>query len=260
MLYFQYDLTITLWASFLITMAGVLDSADGQLARMSNQSTELGRIIDGAIDNAVFVVAYIAGCTYFYQGDYGWQIYLLGVPAGLIGHSYSSAVYELYKTEYLYYVTQADYAKIASLDEIKQKLKEHKGINKLLFWMYYDYTKKQHWLSTRTPEMRATFEKYAFNPNTKEKFANMYREMIKPTMIWWALVGGTNVHRTLLMVFSIFGRFDLYLVVVLLKMIPFLIVSQLQKARDEKLLEQLEDNCSSKPSQQLIQSRLLETA
>lgn len=246
LIYYQYDWKITLMASLLITIAGVLDSADGQLARLSNQSTELGRIIDGAIDNCVFVAAYLAGCTYFYYGDIGWPIFLMGIAAGFISHSYSSAVYEMYKTEYLYYVGQVKEAKIPSLEHIKHRLTEHTGMSKLLFWVYYDYTKKQYWLSTRTPAIRETYEKYAFHPETKDKFIDLYRELIKPTMIWWALVGGTNVHRTLLMVFSIFGRFDLYLVVVILKLIPFIIVSYLQKSRDNKLVSLLEENFEGK--------------
>ncbi|MBV6645844.1 MAG: CDP-alcohol phosphatidyltransferase family protein, partial [Cyclobacteriaceae bacterium] len=59
LLYFQESWVITLSGSILITIAGVLDSADGQLARMSGQSTDLGRIIDGLIDNLVFLACYI---------------------------------------------------------------------------------------------------------------------------------------------------------------------------------------------------------
>ena len=55
LLYYQDRLEITLTAMVLITLAGVLDSADGQLARMTGQSTEFGRIVDGVIDNLVFV-------------------------------------------------------------------------------------------------------------------------------------------------------------------------------------------------------------
>lgn len=247
LIYFQYDWTIMLWASLLITLAGVLDSADGQLARMSNQSTELGRIIDGAIDNCVFIAAYLAGCTYFYHGEIGWPIFVMGIIGGFVSHNYSSAVYEMYKTDYLYYVGQAKDAKIPRPEEIKEKLGEYTGMSKLLFWIYYDYTKKQYWLSTRTREVRDTYERYAYNEETKGRFIELYRQMIKPTLNWWAWVGGTNVHRTLLMGFSLFGRFDLYLVVLILKIIPFLIISYLQKERDNELLSMLNAEFSDAP-------------
>ena len=59
-------------------------------------------------------------------------------------------------------------------------------------------------------------------------------------MFWWALVGGTNTHRTLIMLFSIMGRFDLYLIVCLIKLVPIAIVMLAQKFMDEDFVKQLE--------------------
>ena len=48
-------LWVAVIASLMITLAGLLDSADGQLARMTGQSTAFGRVLDGVADTFVFI-------------------------------------------------------------------------------------------------------------------------------------------------------------------------------------------------------------
>ena len=65
LLYWQSEIWIVAIGCFLISLAGVLDSADGQLARMTGSSTEFGRMVDGTIDNMVFMACYFAGFLSF---------------------------------------------------------------------------------------------------------------------------------------------------------------------------------------------------
>ena len=61
-------------------------------------------------------------------------------------------------------------------------------------------------------DARCTYEHVRISmSSTREKFIEKYRNTFNPIMFWWALVGGTNTHSTLIMLFSIMGRFDLYL-------------------------------------------------
>lgn len=57
LLYFD-DLALAGFA--LIVLYGVLDSSDGQLARMTGQTTELGRVLDGVGGYAVYAAIYTA--------------------------------------------------------------------------------------------------------------------------------------------------------------------------------------------------------
>lgn len=239
LLYFQDQWKITLFASFLITIAGILDSADGQLARMTNQGTELGRIIDGTIDNLVFLSCYFFACTYFFFGDIGWPIVIMGLSAGFISHTYSSAIYDFYKSDFMYYVGGYDDSKVPTMQEVKNKKFDDTFWNKMLHLIYIHYTNTQYFLYTRTANQRQQLEKYAFNTNYQEKFQALYRKTFNPIMSWWALIGGTNTHRTLIMGFSIAGRFDLYLIVCLLKMIPLVIMVLIQKKVDDKFIKEL---------------------
>lgn len=239
MLFYQDSWVITFWASVLITLAGVLDSADGQLARMTGQSTELGRFIDGFIDSAIFIACYLSACAYYVQGDMGWSIFLLAIPAGMVSHIFASQVYDFYKSEFLYYVAGSESSKVKKVEELTDTSEETGFWDKFFRAIEIDYTKRQWMLVTRTEEMRDVYEEVAFNEDTREQFVARYRATFHPIMFWWALVGGTNTHRTLIMLFSIMGRFDLYLIVCLIKLIPIAIVMLAQKFLDEDFLKQL---------------------
>lgn len=248
MLYYQDSWVITVWASILITLAGVLDSADGQLARMTGQSTELGRFIDGFIDSAIFIACYLSACAYYVQGEMGWSIFILAIPAGVVSHIFTSQVYDFYKSEFLYYVAGSKSSKVKKVSELPAVSDEQGFWNKFFRTLEIDYTKRQWMLVTRTEEMRDRFEDLAFNSDTREKFIEKYRTTFNPIMFWWAMVGGTNTHRTLIMLFSIMGRFDLYLIVCLIKLVPIAIVTLAQKFMDEDFLKKQEFQLATQES------------
>lgn len=244
LLYFQDDWRIILCACVLISLAGVLDSADGQLARMSNQATELGRIIDGLIDNFVFMACYI-GAAFYLLNIYGVSLTAFATIAfftALAGyaHSTKSALYEFYKSEYLFFAGPFKNARIPYPEEIRQTMKRETRLQKIIFYLYVDYTQRQFRLSTRSSEMRRTFEKYAYSPESSPRFVAAYREVNKPLMTWWALICGTNTHRTLIMIFCLLGRFDIYLLACIVGIIPMFIINSMQNRKDRQLLSMVE--------------------
>ncbi|MFY0626891.1 MAG: CDP-alcohol phosphatidyltransferase family protein [Reichenbachiella sp.] len=248
MLFYQDRWIITLWGSVLITLAGVLDSADGQLARMTGQSTELGRFIDGFIDNAVFMTCYFAASAYYVGGEMGWSIFLLAVPAGIISHSFASSIYDFYKSEFLYYVGNSEDSKVRTVDDVINVPSQTGFWNKFFRLIQIDYTKRQWMLVTRNERIRETYENYAFNDLTREGFIEKYRSTFNPILIWWAIIGGTNVHRTFIMVFSILGRFDLYLIFCLIKLVPLVVVSIAQNILDIEFEKELNIDVAPKYS------------
>tara|TARA_Y100001972_G_scaffold129198_1_gene195112 strand:+ start:3261 stop:4178 length:918 start_codon:yes stop_codon:yes gene_type:complete len=234
LLYYQEFWKITLIGSLFITIAGVLDSADGQLARMTGQSSETGRIIDGLIDNLVFASCYVGGTIYFIK-EYNYWVLLVALLAG-IAHSLKSALYEFYKTEYLYFAGPFESARIAYPEEIKAQIASEKSLFKrLLNYTYLDYTARQFWLSTRTRELRDRFGALAYDKKTQHDFTTSYRRRNHPLLFWWALICGSNTHRSLIMISSLLGRFDVYLIISIITIIPMVVINQRQKKVDSEL-------------------------
>lgn len=237
--YFQDQLPIILIACLMITISGVLDSADGQLARMTGQVSDLGRKIDAIIDTFVFVACYTGGSFYYFFGDYSLWIVPLAMLAGYF-HSVKSGVYEFYKTEFLYYTFRSDHFRIPYVDELKKPEKEEGFWMKLLYYLELDYIRKQAMFHGRSRKMREKFETYTRSQH--EKFVSAYSLTNTRIMTWWALVCGTNTHRTAIMFFSVLGRLDLYFYFSIITFFPMYLIIWKQKKLDAQLLRKMENS------------------
>lgn len=237
--YFQDSLTHVIWACFFITLSGILDSADGQLARMTNQASDLGRKIDAIIDTFVFVACYIGGTLYFLP-IYGWYIIPIAALAGWL-HSAKSAAYEFYKTEFILYLKKANDHRIPFLEEVKNTKLRGGFWNECLYYLEVDYIRKQAFFISRSDEHRKIFYEWAFGPD-QEVFTKLYLKYNHNILTPWALICGTNVHRTALMIFSIYGRMDLYFFFAIVTYLPMIWVNKKQKFNDNQLVLEMEES------------------
>lgn len=235
--YYQDDIVPILWACFFITVSGLFDSADGQLARMTQTSSDLGRKVDAIIDTVVFIVCY-ASTSFFFTNQYGWYIFPVAVLAGWL-HSVKSSVYEFYKSEFIYYIKKSRSQRIAYLHEVKAN-PDRKGLWKgFLYYVELDYTRKQEYFVSRNKNTRLIFEKWAFE-DEQVLFRSLYRKYNQGIMTWWALICGTNVHRTAMMIFSIFGHMDYYFIFAIVTYFPMILVNKKQRSNDQKLVKEME--------------------
>ncbi|NQZ78287.1 MAG: CDP-alcohol phosphatidyltransferase family protein, partial [Ekhidna sp.] len=232
--YYQNTFWIACLAGFLITWAGVLDSADGQLARMTGQSSEIGRQIDGLIDNLVFISCYIGGSIYLLS-LYDYWILLLMVGAGL-AHSYKAGLYEFYKSEYLYLVGKSD-GGLIPLTREEVKPNGTKFFHKVIHYINLDYTGKQIKSTTRSVEDRKTMRQ--LSEEVPSKFDPLYASLNAKTLYWWAWLGGSNTHRNAMVLSALLGRFDLYLAASLIWTLGYLPLNNFQRKLDKKLLREL---------------------
>jgi phosphatidylglycerophosphate synthase len=241
---FQDNYSLVLLGCFCLVMAGILDSSDGQLARMTNQGTDIGRIIDGIVDNAVFITAYVCAAVYLFDHIGVLHSYIIAALGGA-AHSWKSAVYEFHKSEYLYYVGNFRSSKLPTPEEVEANFKRETMFERFVFVLYLDYCKKQQNTGFRKQVVRKEFEKLAFSDATRDKFVKLYEVSNQRMLYWWAWIGGTNVQRAGIIISLLFGRFDVFLYINALSMIPFYFVGQLQRKRDYALLASFEENNES---------------
>src|SRR5438046_2550046 len=101
-LYFYRDLTINIAGMVLHVCSNTLDNADGQLARLTQQVSRKGRIIDSIADHLVFASIYVhLTLRYALQGA-SPAIWLLALGAG-ISHALQGAGADYYRSTYLYF-------------------------------------------------------------------------------------------------------------------------------------------------------------
>lgn len=109
-------------------------------------------------------------------------------------------------------------------------------MEKILRGFYLDYVRKQNWFTTRTGDVKERFEKLATNPELTEAFRQEYKKAFSPYMTYWALFGGSNTHRTLIIIACLFAAFDIYLYVNIALTLPMILLTFLQARADRKFL------------------------
>ncbi len=231
--------TAFLAAALLFLVAGVLDSADGQLARLSGRSTPFGLVLDGLCDNIVFSAVYI-GCTIPLMERYGWWIWALAVPAGFC-HSLQSSILDFYNREYLYYTGGP------SRDGYWNPLvSEMRGSRDWFARLRISWIYQQELLSTRPPTLRLSLRR---ERSKNGNMAFIYRKHNLRLLHFWRPLGA-NVHTLAIILFAAIGRFELYLffIDIVLLNLWLCVAAWTQSWADKEMLAELHEKAATRAS------------
>jgi phosphatidylglycerophosphate synthase len=162
---------------FLLIIAEALDSADGQLARMTNTKSRIGRILDGFGGNIWFISIYLhLGFRLMNEGASGW-IFLLILLCG-ISHSLQSAMADYYRNFYLFFVFGKNKSEV---DESKEMSEQYNRMswsgdffNKFLMRVYVNYTIEQEFFAKKLRRLYHT-ALVVFSQGIPEWFSGKYR-------------------------------------------------------------------------------------
>jgi len=177
------DLWINILGMALLVWANTYDSADGQLARMTKQSSQFGRILDGFCGDVWFIAIYAAICLRL-MPEWGWWIWLLASVAAWC-HSKQSAAADYYRNAHLFFLKGEQGSELADsetlLNEYKLMRNERGFLPTLPAYFYYSYTKGQEeWTKQFMRMRRALHDKYrSAIPDT---FRAAFREKSLPLM------------------------------------------------------------------------------
>ena len=191
------------YGAILFMLHNIIDCSDGQLARLKNNGSHMGRIIDGFADylstGAVFI-----GLAIGYH-DHGYHIaiwWLLIVLAGL-SNLIQSALVDHYTNRFLDYVLQRKSTFEEDFDSFKEEYNAIKGQpNKwrlrFMLGTYFRYSAFQNKLTGRVKGVRL----FKATPHD-------YYKMNKMAVRCWALIGPTS-QVTVLIICSLINRFDIF--------------------------------------------------
>jgi len=174
MFYFTY-LQHNIYGVILLVFANFCDSTDGQLARLTNKKTLVGRVLDGFAGDVWFFCIYFAVCLRMQvqlipgtSMQWGIWIWVLGFLSGILCHSPQSSLSDYYRQIHLFFLK----GKAGSeLDSYVQQRAIYDALPKrgaiwahLFYYNYANYCKNQE---NRTPE----FQKFMLV--LKDKYPNM---------------------------------------------------------------------------------------
>lgn len=174
--YFQ-DLTINILGMLLLIWANSYDSADGQLARMTGQSSPLGRILDGFCGDLWFISIYAAIC-FRLTPEWGIRIWILAAVTGFF-RSKQAAMADYYRNVHLLFLKGKSGSELSNSVTLKENYKtlswKKDFIYKLFETFYINYTVGQEQLSPKFQQlMHIIREKY--HGEVPEWFRKAFRE------------------------------------------------------------------------------------
>lgn len=148
-LFYYNDLLINVIGMCLLVWANMYDSADGQLARMTGQKSEIGRILDGVSGDFWFISIYVAICLRL-TPEWSYWIWILAAVTGLC-HSKQAAMADYYRNIHLFFLkgkSGSELDNYVQQQEIYDSLSWKKDfVRKLFLWFYKDYTRSQESLT-----------------------------------------------------------------------------------------------------------------
>jgi len=222
-LFFYDSLAVNLLGIFLWMFAQALDGADGQLARMADMRSQLGRMLDGVSDNVKFTSLYLhLGARLFFEFDAMWPI--AAMFASGISHSYQSALADWYRNAYLYFVYGAGRAEIEDAGALEAQYRtlswRRDPVLKFLTWGYVLYTKRQtRWAAGSLNLIARVRER--FGDTLPDALRERYRALNRPLLKYYnALTTNTRMVVLYVLVFAdqlaLFFAFELVVLNLLL--------------------------------------------
>ena len=222
-----YDEKHNLLSFALLIFSEIIDSADGQLARMTGNMTELGRVFDGVNDYVAHAAIYIAIAAGVFHRDGHISIFVWMLLAGL-SNAIQSQLYDYHRTAYVTVVKDGR-APGHDAAEVPSSIR----------WIYSGYLAMQRWLIG--PHARVAFalaERSAAGQAREEDRAR-YRECFYRMVRGWNILG-SNTGLYALGILMWLHRVDLFFTFILLPMNLALIVLWFwQRNADRKFLASL---------------------
>jgi hypothetical protein len=203
-LFYYENLSINIAGMLLLMFANSLDSADGQLARMTNNKSRLGRVLDGLAGSFWFVVIHIALCIRLQNQGFPATIWILGVLA-LLTHMVQAQQADYYRNVHLFFIkgesgSEFDHSK--DLNEQYAKVSWGKNFGQKLFLGFYrNYTTQQEVLSPSLQKLMGLIRE-RYSNDLPGWLITEFRQMNKPLMKYTNIIQFNT--RTLFLFFCLF--------------------------------------------------------
>ena len=191
-LFFFDDLRLNVVGMLLLVWANTYDSADGQLARLTGQKTQWGRMLDGFAGDLWFFAIYAAICLRFtvaHEWPAHWPaivgVWLLAALAGLVFHSKQCALADYYRNIHLFFLKGKEGSELDNFAQQRRLFHEtpwrHHFWWKLWLYFYGNYTRSQESMTPAFQRLMACIRE-TYGDNVPQSFRDEFRSLSKPLM------------------------------------------------------------------------------
>lgn len=152
LLFYPNNLELNIIGMLLLVLANSFDSADGQLARLTNNSTRIGRFLDGLAGDVWFVIIYITLALRLTSNGFSNCIWLLASLAGL-SHIFHASMADYYRNIHLFFIKGKNGSEHDTSENLTKNLKQlhfFKDFFQFIYlFLYRNYTSQQEMLSPK---------------------------------------------------------------------------------------------------------------
>jgi phosphatidylglycerophosphate synthase len=222
-----YNERLGLWPFAVLILHGIIDSADGQLARITGQATELGKVLDGGAGYLTHTSIFLAiAAGMLHRG--GSEIILLWMLLAGIATVAHAQMYEYHRSAY-----------ISVVSEGRVPRQEPGKVAPWLRGFYRGYLLMQRSLIGLHAETEAALSRRAIAGEVRDGDRISYRRHFYGAVRGWNLLGD-NTRFYAIGALACFHRIDLFFAFVLLPMnLAFLALWLWQRRADQRFLASL---------------------
>jgi NTP pyrophosphatase (non-canonical NTP hydrolase) len=206
-LYYYRDLSANIAGMVLHVGANTLDNADGQLARLTNRKSRMGRIIDSLADHLIWVSIYVHLALRYLAEGATPAVAFLALGAGL-SHALQGAAADYYRNSYLYFVKGRPRADLDSSSIVREEYRRLswwcEPWHKFLLALYLNFTRQQEMLSPGLKRLHQAIGR-DFPSEIPIWLQTRYRDSAQPMLRWWRFLM-TNTRMFLLFLLLLIGR------------------------------------------------------
>jgi phosphatidylglycerophosphate synthase len=223
-----YDERLGLIAFALLILHSIVDSADGQLARMTGQVTELGRVLDAAGGYVTHVAIFLAiGANLLHRGWSGlilvWML-LAGIATAI-----HAQMYVYHRDSYIAVVTKGQALEAPAPTNVPPQIG----------WLVRAYFGTQRWFVGLHGKVETALAARADAGRIREDDRASYREIFYPLVRGWNFLGD-NTRFFAVGVLVCLHRIDLFFAFVLVAMnLAFVLLWFWQRSADRRFLASL---------------------
>ena len=222
-----YNERLGLLGFAILILHSILDSADGQLARMTNRVTELGRVLDGLSGYATHVAIYLAiGLGLVHRGGHAsilfWML-LAGIATAI-----HAGMYDYNRHIYIGVVADG-----------RLPMHAPRTIPPPIGWLFRLYLGVQRWIIGTHAAVEGALAARSVEGRVRDEDRDRYRETFYPLVRGWNFLGD-NTRFFAVGVLALCHRIDLFFVFVLgLMNAAFVALWLWQRSADRRFLASL---------------------
>ena len=165
--FYAHNIFINLAGIIIEYFAVVLDCSDGQVARLTGTSSQLGRFLDGMVDSVNFIAIYfVLGLRMmrepipFVHARWSFWIWLVLAVSGYC-HAEQARMADYYRTLHLHFLNHDSLSRFTRTRNIKEEIAQSKSTpfyNRLYLRIYYMYTWAQEHMSPNMNKFLSALE------------------------------------------------------------------------------------------------------